>query len=106
MPDTSEQSNRSLLILATAHGDITEPDDRSVPGAYRISDIPRALPDEDAYLWALEAFHRTVAVERLEDFDLSVVDTGTGRILPAGVGAAPGGDATCRKVAQQPVTRM
>ncbi|WP_019584157.1 hypothetical protein [Thioalkalivibrio sp. ALE16] len=106
MSGTHEYPERSLLILATASGDITEPADRSVPGAHRVSDIPRALRDEDAYLWALEAFHRTVAVERLEDFDLSVVDPGTGRILPSDVGPAPGGHATCRKVAKETAIRM
>lgn len=55
-------------------------EDRSVQGVYRVY-VPAHICNEQAASIALDAFHESVAVKVLDDFDISVFDAKVGRAL-------------------------
>lgn len=57
-----------------------DPEDTAVAGVYQVT-VPNDVRDEQAASIALDAFHESVAISTLDDFDISVFDLETGMSL-------------------------
>ncbi len=66
---------RTLFVIAAALcGDaFTDEEDREIPGRYAV-EVPEELEDDKAASVALDAFHESIAVECLDDFEFTVTN--------------------------------
>lgn len=72
-----------LIVNAAPHlaFDELDPDDRNFVSGVHVVYVDAAMPAQCRADAALDVFHSCVAVSELEDFEFSVVDPETGRVL-------------------------
>lgn len=77
-----EANRRVIYVLVAPNVSLLDlqQDDQEVPGAYQVL-IYSDLPPQDWADTALDCFHCSIAIDNLEDFEITVVDAETQQIL-------------------------